>query len=83
MFTLALISIGMAEFKTQSQNTSFEVLVNPKTTKLFVSGSSGNNYKVEQGIELKNEVVWLVEDGNLDEACLINKRTQATVLATF
>ena len=78
-----LTTLGVAEFKKAIGAEAIDVLVNPHTTKLFASGSNGVNYKVEQDIDFTKPMVWLVEDGNLDEACLINKRETAEVKITL
>ena len=73
----------MTEFKEMVKATVFEVIKNPKTEKLFVSGSNGVSYKCQQSIDLKQPVEWLVADGLIDDACLINKGRGTEILASF
>lgn len=74
-----LNTFGIAEFKTMVGATTIDILVSPKTQKLFASGSNGKNYKVEQNIDFTKPIVVLVEDGLTDEACFINQRQSAEV----
>lgn len=76
-------TFGIQEFKTAFQCQTIEILRSPKTNKVFGSCSNGKTIKVEQAIDLSKPVVVLVEDGNLDLACLINKREAATVLGSL
>lgn len=78
-----LKNIGMAEFKDLIGATTIEIYKNPKTGKLFASASTGDKFKVELAIDFKKPVSWLMEDGDLDSACLINTRTTIETLATF
>lgn len=67
-----LQNIGISEFKAKIGAEKISVIKNPATGKLFASASSGHNFKVQQDIDLKTEMVFLVEDGVIDTACLIN-----------
>ena len=74
---------GMSEFKELVKATSFDVVKNPKTSKLFVAGTNGHSYKCQGDIALTEGVEWLVVDGEIDDACLINKGRGTEVLASF
>ena len=76
--------MSVNQFKEQVGVTKFEVLRNPKTSKLFLAGDNGENYKVEQAIDKSKEMKMLVPDeGGLTEACLINIKPGATVQFTL
>ena len=69
-----LSQVSIANFKTMVGAGSFEIIENPKTNKLFAAGDNGKAYKVEQNIDLKLEIVVLVDNDNVDNSCFINKR---------
>lgn len=60
-------------WKTNMGNPSGEIRVlnNTKTGKLFCS-FEGSNFKVQQDINPKIPMVFLVPDGSLEDSCLIN-----------
>lgn len=72
---MALRNMGVAQFKTLTGATKFNFLINPKTSKLFVAGDDGHNYKAEQDIDFKKPIVVLIDGDDLDTACFINERT--------
>jgi hypothetical protein len=72
----------MAEFKAAIGAASVDVVKSPKTGKVFVQASNGAVYRCQQSIDLGEPVEWLIEDGVLDGACLLNKG-RAAVLASF
>lgn len=74
--------LGMAEFKAAVKAEVMDVVKNPNTGKVFVSASNGSVYRCQQSIQLNEPVEWLIEDGVLDDACLVNKG-RAAVLASF
>lgn len=80
---MALRNMSVASFKEACGAKSFDILRNPKTGKLFASGDNGDNYKVEQDIDLAKPIVVLIEDADLNTACFINKRESAEVLGTL
>jgi len=62
-------AIGMAGEKAS-------VVKNPNTGKLFVSIGT-KNYKCQQDISASKEMKFLVENSNLEEACLTNVKPSA------
>ena len=80
---MALRNIGLKEFKELAGFSNADILRNPKTGKLFLSASNGMNFKVQQDIDLKGELVFLVDTDNIDDACLINKGRAIEALATI
>lgn len=77
-----LTRLGVSEFKAAIGASSFDVVKNPKTQKLFVSASNGSTYRVQASINLSEGVEMLVPNGDLTNACLVNKGTN-NVMATF
>ena len=77
--------IGMLEFKALIGCNTIDVIKNPHTSKLFASASNGDVFKAQGDLDVTQPVEWLVQDGDLKAACLINKgRGQsAAPLATF
>jgi len=66
----------VAQFKAAVGAETISVLRNPQTSKLFMATNTGQNYKVQQDIDVKKEMRVLVpENGNLEEACLTNVDT--------
>jgi hypothetical protein len=66
------------EFKTKVGATSMKILKNPKTSKLFLAGDNGQNYKVQQAIDGSKEMKILVpESGDIADACLTNVKAGA------
>ena len=73
----------VTQFKEKVGATSFEVLKNPKTSKLFLAGDNGENYKVEGAIDNRKEMRMLIEDNDLANACLVNVKPGAEVQFTL
>jgi len=74
--------LSVSEFKTAIGATKLEVLTNPATGKLFMASDKGANFKVQGDIDTKERMVVLVDNGDLENACLINGGG-ADVLATL
>jgi hypothetical protein len=58
------------------------VVKNPNTGKLFVS-IAGDNFKCQQDINGKLPMRFLIEDADLDEACLVNVNEQDNTVFTL
>lgn len=71
---MALRTMGVQQFKQLTGASQFQFLTNPHTSKKFVAGNDGRNYKAEQQIDFKKNIVVLMEDDDLDTACFINER---------
>lgn len=76
---MALANMSVASFKEAVGCQKIDILENPKTGKLFASGDNGKNWKVQASIDFKLQIVVLVEDGELDNACFINPGAGAEV----
>lgn len=72
-------NMSVPAFKEAVKASKIDILVNPKTNKLFASGDNGKNYKVQGNIDFTLQIVVLVEDGELDGACFINPGAGAEV----
>lgn len=67
--------MGVKEFKDLIGASSIEVLrnLNTDTNKLFIGASNGKNYKCQQNIDLDKPLEFLIVNGIVEDACLINK----------
>lgn len=66
------------DFKSKVGATSLDVVKNPNgDNKLFVASSEGGRWKCQQNISKTKEMRFLVEDGDLDKACLVNVKETA------
>ena len=74
-----LANMSVSAFKDAVKASKIDILVNPKTNKLFAAGDNGKNYKVQANIDFKLQIVVLVEDGELDTACFINPGAGAEI----
>ena len=80
-YTEKVSFMTISQFKTKEGIDKMEVLKNPNTGKLFLAGDNGKNYKVEAKINGSAEMKFLVpEDGNINEACLVNVKPGAEVI---
>jgi hypothetical protein len=76
--------LSVSAFKNEVGVTKFEVLRNPNTSKLFLAGDNGENYKCEQALDPQKAMKMLVPDeGGLEQACLVNVKPGAEVVATL
>mgnify|MGYP000365568739 CR=1 FL=1 len=73
--------LTIEEFKSKIGAESAQILKNPNTGKLFLAASNGENFKVQQEINPKEEMKILVPDGDISEACLTNVKPGAEVIA--
>ena len=71
------------QFKAQMDIESIEVLQNETTGKVFMSGSNGQTWKVEQDIDPDSPMKVLIENGDMDDACLVNVKSKAKTLFTI
>lgn len=83
---MALKAITIAQFKTACGITRLDVLKNPKTEKWFAVDDKGNSYRCHQATDWSTKprnVQVLVEDDDMDTACLIPSGLGATVAASY
>ena len=70
-----LSNMSVSGFKAAAGITTLRVLRNPHTNKLFAAADNGKNYRVEGEIDPNQPMNFLIPNGELDNACLINERT--------
>ena len=74
-----LVSMSVNNFKKVVGAEKIDILVSPKTQKLFAAGDNGKNYKVEAAIDFTKPIAVLIDGGDFDNACFINERSMAEV----
>lgn len=72
--------MSVAQFKDAIGSSSLSILRSPITGKLFMATDGGQNYKVQQDINPKEEMKVLVEDDNIEQACLCNVKPGAETI---
>lgn len=83
---MALNQLSIAAFKQAAQISKIDVLKNPKTDKWFAVADNGKAYRCHQATDWNakpRNVVVLVEDGNLESACLCPAGLGAPVAASY
>ena len=71
--------LSVIEFKVAKgihADTTAQVVKNPNTNKLFLAIGS-HTFKCQQDIDPTKDMKMLVDDDNLDEACLANVKPHA------
>ena len=75
--------ITLDEFKTATNVSVMQVIRNPNTQKLFVS-AGGRNFKCQQDLDIDLPMKFIVNDDDLDTACLANvKNSEDNLVATL
>lgn len=64
--------LSVAAFKKAIGAAKLTVVLNSNTSKLSVLSDEDVFYRCQQSINLKGRVAFLVPDGDLDNACLVN-----------
>lgn len=73
--------LTIKQFKQQEGFETSEVIKNPNTGKLFLACDNGQNYKVEAKINSGKEMKFLIpENGDMNEACLVNVKPGGEVM---
>ena len=75
-----LRQISLQKFKETIGTEWVDVKRNPKTGKLFAVVDSGMVFRVQQNLDLSEEIVVLVESDDLDNTCIINPGKGAETL---
>lgn len=80
-----LKTVSIEKFKSLVDTEELTIVRSPKTSKLFVSDDNGNYYRCQQNLNLKGDLAFLIEDGDTENACLINpgEGGQQNVLKTL
>lgn len=74
--------LSVAAFKKAIGATSLKVVLNSNTNKLSVLTDEDTFYRCQQSINLKRRVAFLIPDGDLDNACLVNVKEGNSPLQT-
>lgn len=78
--------MSIADFKTSLGIKSLQVLEREKedgTVTNFVATETGKTFKAKQGIDVAKPMTFLIPDGVMDNACLVNTSNAAKTLATL
>ena len=70
-------------FKEAVGTASIVVKESPKTGKLFAVADDGRIFRVQQSLDSTQPIEWIVPNGVLEDAVLVNKGCGARVIATF
>lgn len=75
--------LGVAEFKSHIGASALDVVRNPKTGKLFVSASNGAIFRCQGDLDTSVPMEFLIVDGDVSAACLINKGRGANTIISL
>lgn len=70
------------EFKEEMGITKADVVKNPHTGKLFVAHRD-MRWKCQNDIDFKKDLAFLIEDGDMDNACLVNVTSSDNTVHTL
>lgn len=74
--------LSVAAFKKAIGASSLKVVFNQNSQKLSVLSDEDVFFRCQQSINLKSRVAFLVPDGDLDNACLVNVKEGKSPLET-
>lgn len=74
--------LSVAGFKRAVGASKLDIVLNSKTDKLSVLADEDTFYRCQQDIDPKGHMAFLVPDGELDNACLVNTSTDGSPLTT-
>ena len=74
--------LSVAGFKKATNTSKLDIVLNSKTNKLSVLADEDTFYRCQQDIDPKGHLAFLVPDGELDNACLVNTSTEGSPLTT-
>jgi hypothetical protein len=74
--------LSVAGFKKAIGVSKLDIVLNSKTNKLSVLADEDSFYRCQQDIDPKGHMAFLVPDGELDNACLVNTSSDGSPLAT-
>lgn len=74
--------LSVAGFKKAIGASKLDIVLNSKTNKLSVLADEDSFFRCQQDIDPKGHMAFLVPDGELDNACLVNTSTEGSPLAT-
>jgi hypothetical protein len=67
--------LSVSGFKKAISATKLEIVHNENSGKLSVLADDDSFFRCQQDIDPKGRLAFLVPDGNLDEACLVNTKS--------
>lgn len=70
--------LTVAAFKKAIGAAKIQVVFNKNSNKLSVLTDANEFYRCQQNIDLKSRMAFLVPDGDLDSACLVNVKGDGT-----
>lgn len=70
------------EFKDAMDIKKADVVKNPHTGKLFVAYKD-MRWKCQNDIDFKKDLAFLIEDGDMDNACLVNVTSSDNTVFSF
>ena len=73
----------MDKFLAKMDSSSATLLLNKKTNKLFCALDNGTVIKAQQSLKSLKETEVLVEAGNLEDACVVDRNSGAVVVDTY
>lgn len=74
--------LSVAGFKKAIGASKLDIVMNSKTNKLSVLADEDTFFRCQQDIDPKGHLAFLVPDGELDNACLVNTSTEGSPLTT-
>lgn len=74
--------LSVAGFKKAIGVSKLDIVLNSKTNKLSVLADEDSFYRCQQDIDPKGHMAFLVPDGELNNACLVNTSSDGSPLAT-
>jgi hypothetical protein len=74
--------LSVAAFKKAIGATKLDIVLNSKTDKLSVLADEDTFYRCQQDIDPKSHMAFLVPDGELENACLVNTKSEGSPLST-
>lgn len=70
--------LSIEELKSIVGSSEGRVLRNPGTGKLFLAMGS-KSFKAQQSLDTSKPIAFLVEDGNIEDGCLVNTKPIETI----
>ena len=74
--------LSIAGFKKAVGASKLDIVLNAKSNKLSVLADEDSFYRCQQDIDPKGHMAFLIPDGVLEDACLVNTSTDGSPLAT-
>jgi hypothetical protein len=72
--------LSIAGFKKAIGVSKLDIVLNSKTNKLSVLADEDSFYRCQQDLDPKGHMAFLIPDGILEDACLVNTSTDGSPL---